>query len=89
MYKQLVQLSMSPQELGAFEICRALRLWKYHFSDHCLSGQVIDSLLCRGNEQRSWRRPESPEGAGLDMDEITSGVLKMYVQGHSNRPRCG
>lgn len=80
MYKQLVQLSRSPQKIGAFGICRALRLWGHHFNDHCLSEQVISLLRCRGNEQTRWGRPK---GAGLDMDEIISGVSEMQVQGHS------
>lgn len=78
MYKQLVQLSMSPKEIGAFAICRALRLWGHHFSDHCLSKQVISLLHCRGNEQKKWGRSKSS-----DMDEITSGVSEIKVQGHS------
>ena len=83
MYKQLVQLSISSQTLGAFEICRALRLWRHHFGDHCLSEQIISLLHCRGNEQTKWSRPKSPEGSGPDMDEIISGVSEMQVQGHS------
>ena len=78
MYKQLVQLSISHQKLGAFDICRALRLWRDHFSDHCLSKQVTGLLLCKGSEQRSWRRPKTPEDT---MDEITSGISEMQVQG--------
>lgn len=83
MYQQLVQLSISPQKLGAFEICRALRLWRHHFSEHCLSEQVISLLHYSGNGQTSSCRPKFPEGDEPDMDEITSGVSEMQVQGHS------
>ena len=84
MYKQLVQLSISHQKLGAFDICRALRLWRDHFSNHCLSKQVTGLLLCKGSKQRSWHQPKTPEDT---MDEITSGISEIQVQGTETAQR--
>jgi hypothetical protein len=55
MYRRLLQLSESPQPIGALSISRVvIYLWKKHFCQHPLYSQVMTMLIYRGNEQECW-----------------------------------
>lgn len=81
MYEELVQLSVFPQELGEFDICRALRLWRDPFGNHCLYRQVTSYCFAKAAKRDPGASQKILGDTRLDMDEITSGVPKIHVQG--------